>query len=114
MVKEILLSQIQDLMPFDKDCSTGVEKLSFKNLNPRKYCEELGTVVVTDAKKLKENTLSNYPDLNNETKYIGKYACRFKLTKAGQTEAKEVIGLGSNENSAIFNAAQRMLAKIAQ
>ena len=113
-VREILLSQIKHLMPFEIDDTSGLSKLSFKRLNPRKYLDQLGKVTILVNEKLKERSLSKYPELNNEAKYIGKYACRMRFVKEGQTNPKEVIGLGSNENSAEYNTSTRMLEKLSQ
>ena len=76
--------------------------------------DKLGKVIISVNEKLKERSLSKYPELNNEAKYIGKYACRMRFVKEGQTNPKEVIGLGSNENSAEYNTSTRMLEKLSQ
>ena len=101
-------------MPIDLDESSGISKITFKVLNPRRYCEQLGKVQVPQkCPKLTDTNLESY-DLQDEKKYIGKYACRLSLVKEASKKEYIEIGLGSTESSAIYNAATRMLDQLAQ
>ena len=113
-VRKILFSQIQHLMPIDLDTSSGISKITFKVLNPRRYCEQLGKVHVPQkCPKLTDTNLESY-ELEGENKYIGKYVCRLSLVKEATKKEYLEIGLGSTESSAIYNAATRMLDQLAQ